>query len=111
MIEYTYRPPQGTKLGKAKAMEAVVLHDGTRLPQKSKVRYWIERKGAREDYMILYHDRAYQLTFLEFKRRFKILIKGGGVQLKIKPTGETITIILDDIDLPPIDEPADEAVS
>jgi hypothetical protein len=82
-----------------------------KLPKKAKVRYWIERTGAREDFLILFHDRAYQLTYLEFKRRFKVLIKGGGVQLKIKPSGETITIILDDIDLPPIDETADKAAS
>jgi hypothetical protein len=111
MIDHTHRPPEGTKLGKAKAVEAVVLNDGTRLPKKFKVRYWVERTGAREDFIILYHDRAYQLTYLEFKRRFKILIKGGGVQLKIKPTGETITIILDDTDLPPIEDTADKAAS
>lgn len=109
MVEFTHRPPEGTKLGKAKAVEAVVLGDGSRMAKKSKVRYWVERTGAREDYMIIFHDRAYQLTTLEFKRRFKILIKSGGVQLKIKPSGETITIILDDIADQATDETADKA--
>ncbi|MEW6262863.1 MAG: hypothetical protein AB1641_07275 [Thermodesulfobacteriota bacterium] len=69
--------PKGLKLGKAKTLEVVVLSDGTRLPGKAKVRYWIERRGAREDMWIIHNEKTYRLSFLEFKRRFKVLIKGG----------------------------------
>lgn len=85
MFDYKHLPPAGAKLGKAKAMETVVLRDGTRLYKKYKVRFWIEKMGAKEDYFIIYKERSYHLTPYEFKRRFKTIIKGGIV--KLKPEG------------------------
>ncbi|MFH1138114.1 MAG: hypothetical protein V1816_18745 [Pseudomonadota bacterium] len=69
-------------MGKAKATESVVLHDGSRLVKKSTVKYWCERQGAREDFWILFRERFYKLSSLEFKRRFKIIIKSGEVRLQ-----------------------------
>lgn len=83
MIDPNYRPPEGTKLGKAKALEVVVLPDGSRLLKKTKVRYWIERRGAKEDFFIIHQERAYHLNILEFKRHFKDIIRAGEVRHKI----------------------------
>jgi hypothetical protein len=80
MRNHDYRPPEGTKLGKAKTTETMVMDDGTRMFKKLKVRYWVERHGAREDYYILYNDKAYQMPTLAFIRKFKIIIKSGVVQ-------------------------------
>ncbi len=85
MTEQQQNPPANVKLGKAKALEVVVLQDGIRLPQKSKVRYWVERQGARETFRIIHNDKVYRLTSLEFKRRFKEIIKSGVVKLDPPP--------------------------
>ena len=82
MFDHHMKPPENLKLGKAKAVEAMVLLGGVRVIKNTKVRYWVERRGAREDVLIRFNDRTYPLTSLEFKRRFKILIKGGELQLK-----------------------------
>ena len=74
--------PEHIKLGKAKVMDSTVLADGTRLYKKSRVRYWIERQGALENYYILYKEKVYHLTHLEFKRRLKVIIKSG--ELKVQ---------------------------
>ena len=79
-MDFDKKPPLDIKLGKAKALEVVVLSDGTRLQKKTKVRYWLERTGAREDFFLKMNEKVYQLTTLEFKRRFKILIKAGVVR-------------------------------
>ena len=81
MDKHDHQPPEHLKLGKAKALEPVVLNDGTRLFKKTKVRFWIERAGAREYFYIVYNHRIYDLTPHEFKRRFKIIIKSGEVKL------------------------------
>jgi len=81
MFDQNHQQPPGTPLGKAKALEVVILQDGTRMPKKSKVRYWCEKKGAKEDFFIIHQNKIYHLTSLEFKRRFKVIIKGGVVQL------------------------------
>lgn len=83
MLDKNYRPPYGTKIGKAKALEVIILFDGTRMPKKSKVKYWVERQGAREEYFIIYLEKAYKLTHLEFKRHFKMIIRGGEVRHKL----------------------------
>lgn len=85
MIDQPERPPENVKLGKAKAMENAVLGDGVRLPQKAKVRYWVQRQGARLDYFLFYKDKIYKMSNLEFVRRFKVIIKGGEVSLKPPP--------------------------
>ena len=77
MNEKLEQVPLNIKLGKAKALEVVVLSDGTRLLRKSKVRYWLERRGAREDFVLIHNEKIYRLSTLEFKRKFKILIRGG----------------------------------
>jgi hypothetical protein len=82
MFDHQQKPPEKVKLGKAKAVEAMVLMGGVRLVKNCKVRYWVQRRGAREDILIRYNDRTYPLTSLEFKRRFKVLIKGGEVRIK-----------------------------
>ena len=79
-------PPLNVKLGKAKAVEAVVLQDGSRMVKKSTVRYWCERQGAREDFWIIFRERPYKLSSLEFKRRFKVIIKSGEVRIQLNQT-------------------------
>jgi hypothetical protein len=78
--------PPNVKLGKAKAMEVVILPDGARLLKKAKVRYWLERQGAHEDFLLLYNDKIHRLSTLEFKRKFKIIIKSG----EVKSTAVTV---------------------
>ena len=81
MYDKDMKTPLNIKLGKAKATEAVVLQDGSRMVKKSTVRYWCERQGAREDFWIIFRERHYKLSSLEFKRRFKVIIKGGEIRL------------------------------
>ena len=80
MLQPEVKTPEHVKLGKAKALEVVVLPDGSRMLKKSKVRYWVETQGAREDYFIVFREKIHRLTALEFKRRFKIIIKSGIIQ-------------------------------
>ena len=76
--------PPNIKLGKAKAMEVVILPDGVRLFRKAKVRYWVERRGAREDFMLVHDNKIHHLNTLEFKRKFKVIIKGGEVNIALE---------------------------
>jgi hypothetical protein len=78
--------PEHVKLGKAKALETMVL-GSTRVFKKAKVRYWVERQGAREDFCVVHHDRVHRLTSYEFKRKFKVIIIAGAVK-KAAPAAE-----------------------
>ena len=86
MFDEDKQPPEGVKLGRAKALEVVMLGGGVRLPKKFRVRVWVERRGAREDYFLFYSEKTYHLTYLEFKRRFKILDKSTVVKIPVEPS-------------------------
>lgn len=75
--------PQHIQLGKAKALDSVVLAGGTRLYKKSRVKFWIERQGALENYYIVHSEKVYHLTSYEFKNRFKVIIKSGAIKLPL----------------------------
>jgi hypothetical protein len=81
MLDRSFKPPDRLPLGKAKALEQLILADGTSIPKKTKVRFWIERRGAAETFCIFHKEKSYRLTTFEFKRRFKVIIKGGVHQL------------------------------
>ena len=104
MYGHEHRPPEGTKLGKAKTIETMVMDDGTRMFKKLKVRYWVERHGAREDYFILYNDKTYHMPTLAFIRRFKIIIKSGVVQHGAEAPVPTTSVPYD----PMFDAPRDD---
>ncbi|MEW5723818.1 MAG: hypothetical protein AB1896_11970 [Thermodesulfobacteriota bacterium] len=82
MFERDRQLPENIKLGRAKALEVVILGGAVRVPKKFKVRFWIERRGARIDYYIVYNEKVYHMTYIEFRRRFKILDKAEEIKIK-----------------------------